>query len=91
MKRCASNATNNCFSSVFSHGDNSSGLSQGCCRRRPRRVTSASSRSRPPSSRLLASSVLFLLCTALFWNSLGCEFVFDDVTAIKDNRDLVSY
>ncbi len=31
---------------------------------------------------------LFLLCVALYWNSLQADFVFDDVTAIRDNRDL---
>ena len=31
---------------------------------------------------------LFLLCTVLYWNALPCDFVFDDVTAILDNRDL---
>jgi hypothetical protein len=31
---------------------------------------------------------LFLLCTFVYWNALGCEFVFDDITAIVENRDL---
>ena len=36
-------------------------------------------------------SVLFLLSVFIFWNSLHCDFVFDDVTAIKDNKDLRSH
>jgi hypothetical protein len=31
---------------------------------------------------------LFLLCITLYWNSLQSDFVFDDITAIRDNRDL---
>ena len=31
---------------------------------------------------------LFLICTVIYWNSLSCDFVFDDITAIVDNRDL---
>ena len=34
------------------------------------------------------NTALFLLCVALYWNSLAGDFVFDDVTAIRDNRDL---
>ena len=33
-------------------------------------------------------SFLFLMCVFIFWNSLYCDFVFDDVTAIKENKDL---
>lgn len=33
-------------------------------------------------------SFLFLVCVFVFWNSLYCDFVFDDVTAIKENKDL---
>jgi hypothetical protein len=36
----------------------------------------------------LAQTALFLVCVAVYWNSLPCDFVFDDVTAIRDNRDL---
>ena len=38
--------------------------------------------------RTQVNSGLFLLCVALYWNSLAGDFVFDDVTAIRDNRDL---
>ena len=34
------------------------------------------------------NSFLFLVCIFVFWNSLYCDFVFDDITAIKDNKDL---
>ena len=48
--------------------------------------------SRPPGwierHRAQVNAGLFLLCVALYWNSLAGEFVFDDVTAIRDNRDL---
>jgi tetratricopeptide (TPR) repeat protein len=31
---------------------------------------------------------LVLVCVCLYWNSLQCGFVFDDISAIRDNRDL---
>nr|CAD7392097.1 unnamed protein product [Timema cristinae] len=40
------------------------------------------------SSKLVLSSVLLLTCVACYYNSLNCGFVFDDISAIKDNRDL---
>lgn len=36
----------------------------------------------------MVHSVLFLICLTVYWNSLECDFVFDDITAIVDNRDL---
>ena len=36
----------------------------------------------------LVHTGLFLMCVAVYWNALPCDFVFDDVTAIRDNRDL---
>ena len=38
--------------------------------------------------RALVYTGLFLLCTVVYWNSLSCDFVFDDITAVVDNRDL---
>lgn len=32
--------------------------------------------------------LLCLFSSAIYFNSLGCGFVFDDVSAIRDNRDL---
>ena len=32
--------------------------------------------------------VLLLICIATYWNCLSCGFVFDDISAIKENRDL---
>ena len=53
---------------------------------------SAPRAARPPGwierHRAQVNSGLFLLCVALYWNSLAGDFVFDDVTAIRDNRDL---
>ena len=55
-------------------------------------VSTASRSARPPGwierHRAQVNSGLFLLCVALYWNSLAGDFVFDDVTAIRDNRDL---
>ena len=31
-------------------------------------------------------TLLCLVCLALYWNSLQCGFVFDDISAIRDNR-----
>ena len=36
----------------------------------------------------LVYSGLFLLCTIVYWNTLSCGFVFDDITAIVENKDL---
>ena len=33
-------------------------------------------------------TALFLVCSGVYWNSLSCKFVFDDITAIVENRDL---
>ncbi|XP_050529637.1 protein O-mannosyl-transferase Tmtc3 [Daktulosphaira vitifoliae] len=40
------------------------------------------------ASKLAMSSVIFLTCIVCYYNSLYCDFVFDDISAIKDNRDL---
>ncbi|KAH1026905.1 hypothetical protein HUJ05_000501 [Dendroctonus ponderosae] len=34
------------------------------------------------------SVVVALTCVACYYNSLHCDFVFDDISAIKENRDL---
>lgn len=36
----------------------------------------------------LLSLVVLATCLACYYNSLQCAFVFDDISAIKDNRDL---
>merc|ERR1719367_1881984 len=36
----------------------------------------------------MIQTVLILVCISLYWNSLQCGFVFDDISAIRDNRDL---
>ena len=33
-------------------------------------------------------TLVFLLAAVVYWNALGCGFVFDDISAIKENRDL---
>ena len=35
-----------------------------------------------------AYALLVSVCSVLYWNSLDCGFVFDDMTAVKDNKDL---
>ncbi|XP_023716929.1 protein O-mannosyl-transferase Tmtc3 [Cryptotermes secundus] len=40
------------------------------------------------ASRLVLSAVIFITCMVCYYNSLQCGFVFDDISAIKDNRDL---
>ncbi|XP_050443684.1 protein O-mannosyl-transferase Tmtc3 [Adelges cooleyi] len=40
------------------------------------------------ASSLAISTVIFVTCVACYYNSLNCDFVFDDISAIKDNRDL---
>lgn len=32
-----------------------------------------------------------MICTVVYWNALSCKFVFDDITAIVENKDLRSY
>lgn len=36
----------------------------------------------------LPSLAVTLVATAVYWNALQCGFVFDDISAIKDNKDL---
>jgi len=36
----------------------------------------------------VTQTALVLVCVCLYWNSLQCGFVFDDISAIRDNRDL---
>lgn len=62
--------------------------------------SSASSSSSDEASRLpskasvldrrrgLVYSGLFLVCTVVYWNALSCDFVFDDITAVLENKDL---
>ncbi len=38
--------------------------------------------------RPLVRTALFLLSLAVYWNSLPGDLVFDDITAIRDNKDL---
>ncbi|KAK8735459.1 hypothetical protein OTU49_005400, partial [Cherax quadricarinatus] len=33
-------------------------------------------------------SLVFVVALAVYWNALSCSFVFDDISAIKENRDL---
>jgi len=33
-------------------------------------------------------TVVIIACSLCYYNSLNCGFVFDDVSAVKDNRDL---
>lgn len=34
------------------------------------------------------SAILIFTCILCYYNSCYCDFVFDDISAIKDNRDL---
>lgn len=34
------------------------------------------------------TAIVGITAFAVYFNSLGCGFVFDDISAIKDNRDL---
>ena len=36
----------------------------------------------------LPSVVVVAVATAIYWNAIQCGFVFDDISAIKDNKDL---
>ncbi|ROT80938.1 putative smile protein [Penaeus vannamei] len=33
-------------------------------------------------------TLVFVVALAVYWNALSCSFVFDDISAIKENRDL---
>lgn len=35
---------------------------------------------------MLRVIIVFSVCISLYWNSLQCGFVFDDISAIRDNR-----
>jgi hypothetical protein len=36
----------------------------------------------------IVQTFIALVCVSIYWNSLQCGFVFDDMSAIRDNRDL---
>ena len=36
----------------------------------------------------LPSLAVATVATAVYWNALQCGFVFDDISAIKDNKDI---
>lgn len=44
--------------------------------------------SSPPSVPWGVALILIGVCVLTYWNCLTCDFVFDDVSAIKENRDL---
>lgn len=37
---------------------------------------------------LQMNTVLVLLCFCCYFNALNCDFVFDDISAIKENKDI---
>lgn len=37
---------------------------------------------------LLPYLVVVAVASAVYWNAVQCGFVFDDISAIKDNKDL---
>jgi len=43
---------------------------------------------RPPFALWLPSVIVCAVAAAAYWNALQCGFVFDDISAIKDNKDL---
>jgi hypothetical protein len=43
---------------------------------------------RPPFALWLPSVIVCVVAAAAYWNALQCGFVFDDISAIKDNKDL---
>lgn len=54
-------------------------------------ICSTSTDERPSSildRKRFVYTTLFLVCAGVYWNSLSCQFVFDDITAIVENRDL---
>ena len=34
------------------------------------------------------SMLILIVSISVYWNALSCGFVFDDISAIKENRDL---
>lgn len=40
------------------------------------------------SQHVLCGAIIALTCVACYYNSTQCDFVFDDISAIKENRDL---
>lgn len=39
----------------------------------------------------LYGTIIALTCVLCYYNSIYCGFVFDDISAIKENRDLRSH
>lgn len=80
-----------CISCAFHTGGGKTGR-----KRSPRPAWAAKANGRPTKAQSEKESkwsppwptLLLLACVGLYWNSLRCGFVFDDVTAVRDNRDL---
>lgn len=51
-------------------------------------VTTMGSGSERTFARSILSAVIVLSCIISYYNSFDCDFVFDDISAIKENRDL---
>ncbi|XP_036342730.1 protein O-mannosyl-transferase Tmtc3-like, partial [Rhagoletis pomonella] len=51
----------------------------------------SNSRSSSSSSNLLQFLTIVLACVLCYWNSAQCELVFDDISAVRDNKDLRPY
>ncbi|XP_049307444.1 uncharacterized protein LOC105223869 [Bactrocera dorsalis] len=54
-------------------------------------VISNSASSSNSSRNLLQFFAIVFVCVACYWNSAQCELVFDDISAVRDNKDLRSY
>ena len=52
----------------------------------PAGVSSSCDGMRNVSVYILKIALISPVCVSLYWNSLQCGFVFDDISAIRDNR-----
>ncbi|XP_004517548.1 transmembrane and TPR repeat-containing protein CG4050 [Ceratitis capitata] len=73
--RTGSNASNN------SYANNSSSSSSSSC----------GSSSSSSSTNILQFLAIVVACVVCYWNSAQCELVFDDISAVRDNKDLRPY
>ncbi|XP_011185465.2 protein O-mannosyl-transferase Tmtc3 [Zeugodacus cucurbitae] len=89
-ERTACNMSNGNSSSSSNEKLRSNGMnnSNSACTRAEELSRQHSSNS---SRNLLQFFTIVFVCAACYWNSAQCELVFDDISAVRDNKDLRSY
>lgn len=86
---CNNNGNSNNSEKLRSNGTSSSSSSTSSSARVE--ALSNSTNSNSSNRNLLQFFAIVFVCVACYWNSAQCELVFDDISAVRDNKDLRSY